>query len=153
MIAPKRGFALRSLLLASVIVGGTGVAAETDYGKILQSVARDIADLKRDFPQLKDFSPSVAGTSITYSYHTHRAEHRGGWTAQVPNPDDDGVWFYIDVHAPDSAAQIHTQPVTLPLCLGEKRVSFLILEGKNTKPVGGAIFSALASHGVRKCSK
>jgi hypothetical protein len=152
MIPPRRGFALRSLLLASVIMR-TGLAEEIDYGKTLQSVAQDIADLKRDFPQLQDFSPAVNGASINYGYHTHKAEHRGGWTAQVPNPDDDGVWFYIDVHAPDSTAQIHTQPITLPLCLGEKRVSFLILEGKNTKPVGGAIFSVLASHGVQKCSK
>src|SRR5262249_33793016 len=126
-----------------------------EYSEAIKAIARDIAGLKKEFPQLKDFSPTeniyLENLSVSYQFHTHRATHRGGWTAGVPNPDEDGIWFYIDFHEPNSQAQIHTQPVTPNLCLLDKKVSFLILEGNKTKPIGGRIWSILKSHGVKPC--
>jgi len=102
------------------------------------------------------FSPAACADlerlTITYSYSTHEPQGRPGWAGSVPNPNADGVWFYIDFHDPDSQAQIHTQPVTVPLCFGDKRVSFLILEGKKTKPVGEKIRTILEKHGIKLCN-
>jgi Calcium/calmodulin dependent protein kinase II association domain len=53
----------------------------------------------------------------------------------VPNPDADGVWFFIDFHRPDSQLQIDSQAVVPPYCFGDKLVLFVILEGKKTKSV------------------
>ena len=76
-----------------------------------------------------------------------------GWAGGVPNPDSDGIWFYVDLHDADSQAQIHTQPVTANLCLGKKRVSFLILEGEGTNSVAGRIHAILTAHGVTFCKE
>ncbi len=86
--------------------------------------------------------------SISYGYKTHRSQRAGGWAAIVPNPDEDGVWFYIDFHEPNSTAQIHTQPVVPPLFFWDKKVMFLILEGKRTKELAGVLREILLRHGV-----
>jgi hypothetical protein len=143
-------------LSAGICFAGVSAAVEKqDYLKVLQDTAQDIESLKGEFPQLKDFvSTKVINPErlvIDYAYHTHRAERRGGWTSGVPNPDDDGVWFFIDFHEPDSRAQIHTQPLALERCLGDKRVSFLILEGKKTKSLEGRLSTVLKKHGVKRC--
>ena len=154
--AHARRISVLMLLLASL-----AAAQQRDYLKVLQAVAQDIAGLKGEFPQLKDFSPAanvnpkgIAWLAIVYAYHTHRAKHAGGWTSGVPNPDDDGIWFWIDFHERDSRAQIDTQPMAgAALCLDEKRVQFLILEGQKTKSVSGRIRSILNSHGVAECGQ
>ena len=132
--------------------------AQSTEAKILKGIARDIEKLKSDFPQLRDFSVRKHFKSsqrpvpaIVYSFHTHAPKPTGGWTAGVPNPDRDGVWFYIDLHDPDSTAQIHTQPETMSICLGDKRVSFLSLEGAGTKSLDPAIREILRKHGVHQC--
>lgn len=151
---------MTAIFLMATSVSAAGIAQSAE-AKILKKVARDIEKLKSDFPQLEDFSVRKHFDSslkrqpvpaIVYSFHTHAARHAGGWTAGVPNPDDDGVWFYIDLHDPDSTAQIHTQPVTMSLCLGDKRVSFLILEGAGTKSLDPVIREILRKHGVHECS-
>lgn len=131
--------------------------AEIDYPKILDSISRDIEQLKKEFSQLREFS-SIKNTnrknlSITYGYHTHQALDRVGWVGAVPNPDADGIWFYIDFHAPDSMAQIHTQPVVPRLCLGSQVVSLMMLEGKETKSVRSSISTILERHGVTACER
>jgi hypothetical protein len=134
----------------------TSPDGKPDYSKRLEAIGRDIESLKDEFPQLQEFSAgrntALDRLVIEYAYHTHRATHRGGWTSGVPNPDDDGVWFYIDFHDPKSRAQIHTQPVTRNLCFAEKRVSFLILEGKNATPLAGRIGNILKRQGVSDCN-
>ena len=129
------------------------MASSVDYSKVLQAIARDIAGLKRDFPQLEDFSRSDHADpkelKIAYGYHTHRPQGRAGWTSGVPNPDDDGVWFYIDFHDPGSMAPIHTQPLVPKGLLGDKRVMFLILEGLEAKSVAGSIRQILMKNGAR----
>ena len=119
------------------------------------AIATDIEKLTHEFRQLQtfkvkdDFHPD--SLAIDYGFHTHQPQGRAGWTGAVPNPDNDGLWFYIDLHDANSTAQIHTQPVTQRLCLGKKRVSFLILEGEGTNSVAGRIHAILTAHGVRPC--
>lgn len=140
------------LLFAGAVVAETDTL---DYQAVLSEIKSDLSKLGGEFPQLRDFPDRVEYNaerlSISYAYHTHEPKRRGGWTAGVPNPDADGIWFYIDFHDPGSSAQIHTQPVTAPLCIGSRKVSFLILEGKKTKPVSGKIRSILNKHGVSNC--
>ena len=96
-----------------------------------------IEALKIRQPALADFSAAknldADNQKITYAFHTHAAPARGGWTSGVPNPDEDGIWFYIDLHDPASTAQIHTQPMGPKLCLGGQHVSFLSLAGDRVR--------------------
>ena len=136
-----------------LLLSAPGFAEGNDaYGKAILSIGKAIEALKGEYPQLRSFSvrgnANKAGLYITYNFNTHQPAHRAGWAGAVPNPDANGIWFYIDFHDPDSPAQIHTQPVTAPLYFGKKRVSFLILEGNDTKPVSAAISRILNAHGV-----
>lgn len=147
------------LVAAIALIAGTAGwgATEYDYAETIKAIAADIAVLRGQFPQLKDFSASqnvlFDRLAIDYAYHTHRYDGRGGgWVAHAPNPDDDGIWLYIDLHDPDSRAQIHTQPVVPTRCFGEKRAMFLILEGKDTKPLAGRLGTILNAHGLKPCS-
>lgn len=124
----------------------------------LASIAHDIEGLKEKYPQLKEFSAqgnqNAKSLSISYAYRTHKAKHPGGWTSGVPNPDDDGIWFYIDFHAPSSNSQIHTQPITgVRQCLGDMRLSFLLLEGPKMTSVNGALWQILRKYGVVECPR
>jgi hypothetical protein len=122
----------------------------------LASIARDIEGLKGTYPQIGEFSSqshlNTQRLTISYAYRTHKARHPGGWTSGVPNPDEDGIWFHIDFHDPASAAQIHTQPMTIrPHCLSDMRVGFLLLEGPGTTSVNAALWGILKKHGVAQC--
>lgn len=127
-------------------------AAPPSYEEAIQAIAADIEGLKGEYPQLAEFSAAAHCEPdrlvVSYGYRTHQPEGRGGWAGAVPNPDDDGVWFYIDFHDPDSTAQIHTQPVVPPRRFRDKKVMFLILEGAQTKPLAGALEKVLAENGV-----
>ena len=117
-----------TVFLAAAILS-TCSAGDFDYKRSIEGIARDIAGLKESYPQLKDFSVAehlhTDRHEIWYSYHTHKPVGRGGWTSGVPNPDEDGIWFYIDFHDPRSAAHIHTQPaVASQYCVGNMRLSF-----------------------------
>jgi hypothetical protein len=156
--APKRYVASVLLLLglgSYFYIACTFAYTEQEYSETIKAIARDIAGLKSEFPQLKNFSLTenieLENLSIEYEFHTHPSKHRGGWTSGVPNPDDDGIWFYIDFHEPGSKAQIHTQPVIPKMCVQDKNVSFLILEEDKTESVSNRIQSILKSHGVKPC--
>jgi len=130
------------------------VESETrTYQKAIESIATDIEALKPRFPQLAEFAAKehcdIDRLAISYGFKTHRSTRRGGWTAAVPNPDKDGVWFYIDFHEPDSMAQIHTQPVVPRRFFQSKKVMFLILEGEETENLAGALDGILRDRGVR----
>ena len=144
-------------LLVALSSAPARARSDYDYAATIKAIAGDIACLGTDFPQLREFSATqnvlFDRLAVDYAYRTHR--HRGsggGWQAQAPNPDDDGVWLYIDFHDADSRAQIHTQPVTPALCLSGKRVTFLLLEGARTKPLGERIGAILHAHGVTPCN-
>jgi len=147
--------ALASLTLA--FCAGVAPAHAQDRFSILKAVAIDIEKLKTEFPQLREFSAvkhlRAEPPSIGYAFRTHAPERTGGWTSGVPNPDADGIWFHIDLHDPGSKLQLHTQPVTPSLCLGESRVSFLLLEGRDTRSLYGPIWSALSKQGARECDR
>jgi len=153
---------MKQILQAVLVLGifsmsSAPLAREIDYQRALAGVARDIARLKRDYPQMAEFSIAqhvqAKELEISYGFHTHQAMQTGGWTSGVPNPDADGIWFYIDFHNPDSTLQIHTQPVTAPICIGSKRVSFLMLEGSRTKSVRAPMHKILRKHGAKDCER
>jgi hypothetical protein len=118
---------------------------------VIAAIAGEIDRLKPACPQLVEFDREkhvdLAGARIDYGYHTHRSTRPGGWVSGVPNPDPDGVWFYIDVHDPASTAQIHTQPVTPMLHVGDKLLMMLILEGERVPPCAGKIRAILNRYG------
>jgi hypothetical protein len=137
----------------AVVVLSNGCAGSINSGSVIDRIAHDIAKLNESYPQLADFSISknVKDLKVEYGYRTHKAERVAGWGAGVPNPDEDGIWFYIDFHEKTSRAQINAQPMSHPYCLGNLSLSFLILEGKKTKSVEGAIWQILKNHGVKRC--
>jgi hypothetical protein len=152
---PAGQWAALIILIGSVFVTGSAVA-EPNYTEVMRAIAQDIATRASDFPQLKNFTTSrhLRDLDINYAYHTHRSTIRGGWRAAAPEPDDDGIWFAINFHDPDSRAQIDAQPVTIfPLCIGNKRVTFLVLEGKKTKSVADSLRSILERHGVTEVGR
>ena len=151
----KKTFQSTVFLVAALLSAGSNEAF--DYRRSIEGIANDIAGLKDTHPQLKDFSVAehlkADKHQISYGYHTHKSTGRGGWTSAVPNPDDDGIWFYIDFHSPGSALQIHTQPAAIPYCVGAMRLSFLCLEGAKTKSTEGAIWEILKKHGAIRCDQ
>lgn len=127
--------------------------AKNRHRAFMEAVARDIAKMKDRHPQLRDYSPDrnldVENQRIVYAFRTHRARHSGGWTSGVPNPDPDGVWFHIDLHDPESSAQIHTQPIAPDFGrIDGKVVWFLLLEGTHTKSLAGEMASILNGLGA-----
>jgi hypothetical protein len=138
-----------------VLVGKeASLADESKYHEFINRVSNEIVKLKEMYPQLMEFSINknvdIENLKIDYNYHTHKSEHTGGWTSGVPNPDTDGIWFYIDLHDKDSAAQIHTQPIMgTSLQFGNRSICFLILEGIATKSVSGKITSILKRSGAK----
>jgi hypothetical protein len=120
------------------------------YASALLSIARSIEALKPEYAQLVEFSASanLDGLKITYGHRTERAARTGGWTSGVPSPTEGGVWFYIDLHDPDSTAQIHTQPAVPRYRFRDMRVMLLVREGPNAKPLEAALVRVLLDHGV-----
>lgn len=118
----------------------------------IRAIARDIAALKRSYPQLAEFDPerntSAIGLRISYAHETHRSTVRGGWRAAVPSRDPDGIWFYIDFHDAHSMSQINTQTYTGNLMFRDKKVSLLVLEGRKTKSLRPALSEILKRHGA-----
>jgi hypothetical protein len=145
----------RSLALAMALALGAGPVAPPEPDAVLVAVAADIEALGATHPALAAFRAAshldVAGARIDYAYRTHDPARTGGWTAGVPEPDADGLWFHIDVHEPTSTAQIHTQPMVEPLCLGGRRVSFLVLAGERLEGVAGEFRAILGRRGVVPC--
>lgn len=125
-----------------------------DYPGTCRAIADDIERLRTQYPQLVDFRIVDAlrpNCTISYGWHTHRPTTRGGWTSGVPEPDPDGIWFYIGVYdpnGPDAQSQIHTQPMVPNWWIGERRVMFLLREGDQAKKVGGELMKVLAKHGM-----
>src|SRR5215471_7809262 len=169
-------FWLYSMYLAKAIIvllcvafscagqSGTPDTAPASQVKIINAIGQDIANLKAKFPQLREFSVSNNVLSqrliISYEYHTHIYQIGGSsrsnpWTGSRarawPEPDDDGVWFYIDFHDPASGSRYDTQPGDPQDCFEDKKVQFSILQGKKTNPVADEIRKILEQHGVKPC--
>ena len=119
-------------------------------------IARDIAQLKPLFSRLAAFEPSGVSVrdgecSIDYGYRTHSSTVRGGWRAQVPEPDADGVWFHFGVWDPSGTArhdQINTQPAFSVFALGEMNITVLILDGAPKGRLAEALMALLRRHGL-----
>jgi len=155
-VAQRFAAGLLAALAGAVAAAAPAVPDATDYTAALRAIARDIAALKPVFPQLAAFDAQrldAAVPSLTYAFHTHAAAPGPGWSSGVPQPDADGIWFYLDFHDPNSTAQIHTQPVIAAQCFGARRVSLLMLEGSATRPLEGEIQKILRHHGVGRCER
>jgi len=61
------------------------------------------------------------------------------------------VWFYIDFHDPASGSRYDTQPGDPQDCFEDKKVQFIILQGKETNPAAHEIWKILEQHGVKPC--
>jgi hypothetical protein len=130
-------------------------AAKTyDYPAICAAIAAEIEELGREYSQLAAYDANSARSdcTISYDYHTHDPPRgRGGWAGSVPEPDPDGIWFHIGVWDPRSSEatmQINTQPALPPWWIGDRRVTFLVLEGEQVKPVAAALVAILKRHGM-----
>jgi len=127
-----------------------------DYKILCSNIANDIESLKYKFPQLKEFDVASHfdrnSCKIQYEYKCHSSNLTGGWASGVPNPDSDGVWFYIgfwDENNPEeSSRQINIQPFSPVWHIKKRRVTYLILEGKNTEKINPAILDILISYGL-----
>ena len=118
-----------------------------------RAIAADIEQLSPRFPQLASYRAASAQPRpcwIMYERHTHSPQQTGGWSAGVPAPDPDGVWFYIGLWDPTAPMvdQINTQPVTPNWWIGERRVTLLVKDGERTAPVGSALAAVLQRHGM-----
>jgi hypothetical protein len=122
----------------------------------LLGVADDIAALGRRYPKLRDFDVTTDYSretlSIGYTFHVHEPRGGPGWTKLVPNPDPDGIWLTIDLHAPGSGSQLHAQTLAprfrVPLggsgAAGEMILFVLSLEGDRAPSVATEILWILA---------
>jgi hypothetical protein len=145
---------LRAAELAPPPEPGTQLAATALAA--CADMARDIAALKPRFRQLAAFEPTAVSVragecSLGHAYHTHRSTRRGGWMAQVPEPEPDGIWFHIGVWDPQGPArldQLNTQPGFSVHALGDDNVTVLILDGEKSGALTRALWSLLRRHGV-----
>jgi hypothetical protein len=123
---------------------------------VCSAIARDIAALKPKHPQLAEFDAArisvQAGVCIiTYAFRTHQATRPGGWTAQVPNPDPDGLWFHVGLWDPNGQerySQINTQPGSGSFTFGDNNATVLILDGKRAGAFPTELVSLLRRHGM-----
>ena len=128
-----------------------------NYKQICENIAKDIELLKKHYPQLKEFiilkNLNKDACKIEYEYNCHLSEGRVGWISQVPNPNPDGLWFYIslwDENDPiESFSQINTQPLMPLWYINKRRVTYLILEGKITKSLDKEILKILKKYGLK----
>ncbi len=129
-----------------------------NYMQICENIAKDIESLKKKYPQLKEFDISKnlnkERCMIDYEYKCKLPTRGTGWVSQVPNPLPDGIWFYIclwDKNDPsENMSQINTQPVMPKWYIKDRRVTYLILEGKKTKNVNNEILAILKKYGLKE---
>jgi len=125
-----------------------------DESEICPGIARDIERLKGRFPQLAAFSAATALHSadvIEYSYKVHDPPRSPGWRGGFPDPDADGIAFYFhlwDDRDPSAGGQVDTQPVMPFWYIGNRRVTFLILEGTSVAPVEQSLVDIFRKHGM-----
>jgi hypothetical protein len=124
-----------------------------DYAATCKAIAKEIAALGRDYPQLRSFDArKVEDCRIDHEHRCGPPQGRGGWTAGVPKPEPDGIWLHIRLWDPNDAAeataQINTQPVMPSWWIGERRVTFLLREGEATTSCAEAVMAVLERHGL-----
>ncbi|MBI5528684.1 MAG: PKD domain-containing protein [Deltaproteobacteria bacterium] len=137
---------------AKAVAPDAGVRPEC--ARIVEDIAREIERLKPEHPKLEKFSVAEAvrpaRCEISYSHKTHRSTTRAGWTAGFPEPDPDGIAFYVHLYnKEEQAGQIDTQPVMPPWHIGEWKVTFLVREGEKAPRAADLIHNRLAFLGMR----
>jgi hypothetical protein len=136
----------------------TVASGPIDYPARCRAIAEDIEAIAPQHPQLVAFAAHTALTrscTIDYAYHTHKPAPRGGWSSQVPAPDPDGIWLFVDVWDPndprETMREIHTQPMMgWTWHLGAREVTFLIREGERTTQLVDRIEAILAARGATR---
>jgi hypothetical protein len=123
-----------------------------------QDLARAIAALRPRFPELAAFDPArvrlhPGECSLDYDYRTHPSTRSGGWRAQVPEPDSEGIWFHLGIWDPNSDArreQINSQPGLSVFALGDRNITVLILHGAKQERLADALWQLLRRRGVKE---
>jgi hypothetical protein len=123
------------------------------YINIVINIAKEIELLKKDFPQLREFELSKninkRNCKIDYKYKCHKSERKGGWTSGVPNPGPDGLWFYIALWDENFPAESISQINPDIWEIQDRRVTYIILEGENTKQINKEIIRILEKHKMK----
>ena len=129
-------------------------AAPAHSDESCRTIAADLELLRPEFPALVELRASTAmkrDCVIEYGWHVGAPAGHGGWSAQVPRPERDGVWFYVglyDPHGAEANDQINTQPALPTWWVGTRKVTFLISEGERARGIGDAILEVLRRHGM-----
>ncbi|MGC4092756.1 MAG: hypothetical protein QM756_33715 [Polyangiaceae bacterium] len=115
--------------------------------------------LKPKYSALAEFDASHARRElhaddciISYGYRTHPSTARGGWARATPEPDPDGVWFYVgawDPEGPERHSQIDTQAGFSTYRFGRQHLTVLIKDCQK-QPLRGALWKVLRRHGVEQ---
>jgi hypothetical protein len=123
------------------------------FPQTCNEIARDLETLTRQFPQLVNYrAADQKDCHVSYEYKTLPPSGRGGgWSAGVPRPEAGGVFLYIGIWDPNAKdnRQLDTQPMTGDWVIGDRRVTFILLEGDTVKSAGTAIRRLLERHGMR----
>jgi len=130
---------------------------KTEDGEaICAQISKDIEALKPDFPQLKDFKASQASNNseINYSYHLDKPDSSiPGWRGGVPQPAPDGIWirivFWDENDSVAAMSQLNSQIGDPPRRIGPYRVTFVVMDGSDNKPLYGPIYEILQKHGLK----
>jgi hypothetical protein len=116
---------------------------------VLADIARDIAALAPDFPQLAEFPTQSLVTERELFYVFHAAPDptiKAGWRRGYPFPADDGV--VISLRLLDDEQRASMQEAVLALCrLGGFWLYIHVFDGKSTRPLAGPIHDILTAHG------
>jgi hypothetical protein len=131
---------------------------QNEIASFLTIVATEIETLKTSYIQLREFDAkrhcNPKSGIIQYTCNCGQADHVAGWRGGVPRPHPGGLWLYLALWNHDQPQnhllQLHTQPITEPLFLGNKQIMLLVLEGLNNQNVYPEILNILFRNGVTR---
>jgi len=127
------------------------------FPQTCDAIARDIEALVPEYPQLANYrAADQQHCHISYSYKTvdvsdrsdmptQRAGYRGG----LPDVEPDGVFLYIGIWDPKDKynSQLDMQ-VSGIYEVGDRRVTFLLFEGEQTKKLSAEVQRIFERRGV-----
>lgn len=124
------------------------------------TIARDLIALRRRYRALASMRAVVEDGECTFSlaYHVGAPAGGAGYAGGIPVPQDDGVWFHLELYdptGPNAMSQVNSQPVLPPWWIGARRVTWLARSGARATVVDGktleqAVWEVVRSAGLRE---